>query len=195
MPNTTSSTTSGTSRSNSLKKSVILGVDPGSQITGVGVIQSSGAELSHIYSESIKLPKGDLSKRLKEIYARLQVVIAQTRPDVVVIEKVFLAKNPQAALVLGHARGAAVLAAVNNEIEVTEYSATEIKKTVVGRGRADKAQVQHMMRVLLNLRVAPEVDASDALAAAVCHAHHQQMQLVINKAGSAGLNAKRRGTV
>ncbi|MCL4132638.1 UNVERIFIED_CONTAM: hypothetical protein GTU68_035857, partial [Idotea baltica] len=172
----------------------ILGIDPGSQITGVGVIKACGSDLTHVYSESIKLPKGELSLRLGKIYAQLQAVIAQTRPDIVVVEKVFLAKNPQSALVLGHARGAAILAAVNNEVAVAEYSATEIKKTVVGRGRADKSQVQHMMRVLLNLRVAPEEDASDALAAAVCHAHHQQMQAAIDKAGSSGVRIKRRGT-
>lgn len=156
----------------------ILGIDPGSRITGVGIIQAQGSTLKHVYSESIKLPKSELSARLHAIYSRLQSIIAQTRPNVVSIEKVFLAKNPQSALVLGHARGAAVLAAVNNELPVVEYSATEIKKTVVGRGRADKAQVQHMMRVLLSLRVAPEEDASDALAAAVCHAHHQQLNTV-----------------
>nr|MBX2847854.1 crossover junction endodeoxyribonuclease RuvC [Acidiferrobacterales bacterium] len=127
-------------------------------------------------------------------YSQIQTVIAQTRPDIAVIEKVFLAKNPQAALVLGHARGAALLAAVNNEVETTEYSATEIKKTVVGRGRADKAQVQHMMRVLLKLRVAPDVDASDALAAAVCHAHHIQMQSAIDNSSSTKHIVKRRGT-
>ncbi|MEM7357558.1 MAG: crossover junction endodeoxyribonuclease RuvC [Pseudomonadota bacterium] len=161
----------------------ILGIDPGSQITGVGVIKSCGSDLSHVFSESLKLPKGELSVRLEQIYIRLQNVIAQTRPDVVALEKVFIAKNPQSALVLGHARGAAMLAAVNNQVPVIEYSATEIKKTVVGRGRADKAQVQHMMRILLGLRVAPEEDASDALAAAVCHAHHQQTAAAIRAAG------------
>lgn len=184
---------------NPSENTIILGIDPGSQITGVGVIKANGSELTHLYSESIKLPKGELSQRLRKIYAQLQTVIAQTRPDIVVVEKVFLAKNPQSALVLGHARGAAILAAVNNDVEVAEYSATEIKKTVVGRGRADKAQVQHMMRVLLKLRVAPDVDASDALAAAVCHAHHQQMQSAINKASSSDvrtkLSTKKRGTV
>jgi len=165
----------------------ILGIDPGSRITGVGVIVARGSELKHVFSESLKLPKGELALRLHNIYARLQTVIAQTKPDVVVIEKVFLAKNPQSALVLGHARGAAMLAAVNNDLPVLEYSPTEIKKTVVGRGRADKAQVQHMMRVLLNLRQTPEEDASDALAAAVCHAHHQHINQHLNKAlSSAG---------
>jgi len=167
------------------KTITILGIDPGSQITGAGVITACGSELKHVYSESLKLPKGELSIRLKHIYARLQDVIMQTQPDIVVIEKVFIAKNPQSALVLGHARGAAMLAAINNDLPVMEYSATEIKKTVVGRGRADKTQVQHMMRVLLGLSVAPEEDASDALAAAVCHAHHQQMNAVLKKAGAA----------
>ncbi len=159
----------------------ILGIDPGSQITGVGVIQLNGSELKHVYSESLKLPKGELPARLEELHSRLQTIIAQTRPDVASIERVFVAKNPQSALVLGHARGAAMLAAVINKIPVVEYSATEIKKTVVGRGRADKAQVQHMMRVLLGLTVVPDVDASDALAAAVCHAHHQNVNQIIKR--------------
>ena len=159
----------------------ILGIDPGSQITGVGVIQSQGNEYRHIYSESLKLPKGELPLRLEKLFTGLQNVIAQTKPQVVSIEKVFLAKNPQSALVLGHARGAAMLAAVVNQIPVVEYSATEIKKTVVGKGRADKAQVQHMIRVLLGLRVAPEVDASDALAATICHAHHQHINKALAK--------------
>lgn len=157
------------------KAITILGIDPGSRITGVGVIQARGNDLKHVYSESVKLPKGELPTRLHAIYERLQTIIAQTQPDIVAIEKVFIAKNPQSALVLGHARGAAMLAAVNNHLPIVEYSATEIKKTVVGRGRADKSQVQHMMRVLLSLRVAPDEDAADALAAAVCHAHHQQL--------------------
>lgn len=160
----------------------VLGIDPGSRITGVGVIQSQGSTLKHIYSESLKLPKGELAIRLQDIYLRVQNIIAQTKPDVVSIEKVFLAKNPQSALVLGHARGAAMLAAANSQLPIVEYSATEIKKTVVGRGRADKSQVQHMMRVLLNLRVAPQEDASDALAAAVCHAHHQQLNTTVREA-------------
>lgn len=152
-----------------------MGIDPGSRITGVGIIKAQASQLQHVYSESLKLPKGELPIRLKDIYARLKHIIAQTRPDVVAIEKVFLAKNPQSALVLGHARGAAMLAAINNDLPVIEYSPTEIKKTVVGRGRAEKTQVQHMMRVLLKLRITPEEDAADALAAAVCHAHHQQI--------------------
>ncbi|GHA11897.1 crossover junction endodeoxyribonuclease RuvC [Arenicella chitinivorans] len=164
------------------KPTIILGIDPGSRITGIGVIRAQGADLKYIYSESLKLPSGELPGRLQMIYARLTQVIGETSPDIVAIERVFLAKNPQSALVLGHARGAAMLAAVNHALPVMEYSATEIKKTVVGRGRADKAQVQHMMRVLLGLRVAPGEDASDALAAAVCHAHHQQLNTALRHA-------------
>ena len=160
----------------------ILGIDPGSRITGIGVIKAQGSELKYVFSESLTLPKGELSVRLQTIYGRLQTVIAQTKPDVVSIEKVFLAKNPQSALVLGHARGAAMLAAANNELPISEYSATEIKKTVVGRGRADKSQVQHMIRVLLSLRQTPGEDASDALAAAICHAHHIQINQQLNNA-------------
>ena len=170
----------------------ILGIDPGSQITGAGVIVACGTDLKHVYSESLKLPKGDLTIRLQQIYARLEGIIRETKPDVVSIEKVFLAKNPQSALVLGHARGAAILAAANNDIPIFEYSATEIKKTVVGRGRADKAQVQHMMRVLLGLRVAPPEDASDALAAAVCYAHHSQLNKAISDQAGHGKKVRTR---
>ena len=148
------------------------------------MITACGNDLAHVYSESIKLPKAELTERLEQIYARLQSVIAQTRPDIVVVEKVFIAKNPQSALVLGHARGAAMLAAINNQLPIMEYSATEIKKSVVGRGRADKAQVQHMMRVLLGLRSAPDADASDALAAAVCHAHQQSLKQALQRQGA-----------
>ena len=154
------------------KNITILGIDPGSQITGVGVLNAQGGDLTYLFCESLKLPKGELSVRLHQIYQRLDAVIKKTQPDVVAIERVFLAKNPQSALVLGHARGAAMLAAVNNDLPIIEYSATEIKKSVVGKGRADKQQVQHMMRVLLKLTTNPEADAADALAAAVCHAHH-----------------------
>ena len=159
----------------------VLGIDPGSQITGLGIVDAQSSQLTHVFSESLKLPKAELSERLAKIYQRVHDVIQQYQPDVIALEKVFIAKNPQSALVLGHARGAAMVAAVNSGITTTEYSATEIKKTIVGRGRADKAQIQHMVRVLLGLRVAPDVDASDALACAICHVHQQQIQQAMNK--------------
>lgn len=154
----------------------VLGIDPGSQIMGIGILDSKGNDVEHVFSESLRLPKGDLAPRLTKIFQRLEKLINEFKPDIMAIEKVFLAKNPQAALTLGHARGVAMVVGVNAGLEVAEYSATQIKKTIVGRGRADKAQVQHMIRVLLNLRVTPEVDASDALACALCHVHHQSAQ-------------------
>jgi len=157
----------------------VLGIDPGSQITGIGIIDVKGGNEGnqHVFSESLRLPKGELARRLGAIYQRLETVIGEYKPQVIALEKVFLAKNPQAALTLGHARGAAMLAGVNAGLEVYEYSATEIKKTIVGRGRADKAQVQHMVRALLQLKEQPEVDESDALACALCHVHQSQSPL------------------
>jgi len=151
----------------------VIGIDPGSQITGIGIVDVGKGQndVTYVHAESLRLPKGDLAKRLAVIFQRLEVLIAEYKPSVMALEKVFLSKNPQSALVLGHARGAAMLAGVNAGLDIAEYSATEIKKTIVGKGRADKAQVQHMVRVLLNLRVTPEEDAADALAGAICHVY------------------------
>lgn len=159
----------------------VLGIDPGSQIMGIGIVDVNGNVSKHVFSESVRLPKGELPPRLGRIFQRLEKVITQFKPDLMAVEKVFLAKNPQAALTLGHARGAAILAGVNAGLPIHEYSATEIKKTIVGRGRADKAQVQHMVRVLLNLRTPLEVDESDALACAICHVHQQHSAQLIAK--------------
>jgi len=159
-----------------------LGLDPGSQITGVGIVEQQGTKLVWIAHEAIRLPKGELGERLRVLYERLLEIILQYRPTVMAIEKVFIAKNPHSALVLGHARGVAMLAAVNNGLDVQELAATEIKKSIVGRGRAEKKQVQHMVRVLLSLRESPQEDASDALAAAICQLHMMQMQRAIRGA-------------
>lgn len=155
----------------------VIGIDPGSQITGIGIVDTGdrAEDTIYVHAESLRLPKGDLAIRLARIFARLEELIKEYKPDVMALEKVFLAKNPQAALTLGHARGAAMLAGINSGLSINEYSATEIKKTIVGRGRADKAQVQHMVRVLLNLRVTPEVDAADALACSICHLYHAKV--------------------
>ncbi|HAY45869.1 MAG TPA: crossover junction endodeoxyribonuclease RuvC [Gammaproteobacteria bacterium] len=160
----------------------VLGLDPGSQITGVGIVEQQGTKLVWIAHEAIRLPKGELGERLRVLYERLLEIILQYRPTVMAIEKVFIAKNPHSALVLGHARGVAMLAAVNNGLDVQELAATEIKKSIVGRGRAEKKQVQHMVRVLLSLRESPQEDASDALAAAICQLHMMQMQRAIRGA-------------
>ena len=160
----------------------VLGLDPGSQTTGVGIVEQHGTRLVWVAHEAIRLPKGDLGERLRVLYKRLVEFILQYHPTVMAIEKVFLAKNPQSALVLGHARGVAMLAAVNNGLDVQELAATEIKKSIVGRGRADKKQVQHMVRVLLSLRENPQEDAADALAAAICQLHMMQMRRTIQGA-------------
>jgi len=168
----------------------VIGIDPGSQITGIGIIDvgeqevnSYKGEVAYVYAESLRLPKGDLSHRLAKIFQRLTELVEEYKPSVMALEKVFLAKNPQAALTLGHARGAAMLAGVNSGMQIAEYSATEIKKTIVGKGRADKAQIQHMVRVLLNLRVTPEVDAADALACAICHTYQAQANQTLTMSG------------
>ena len=136
------------------------------------------------------------------IYQRLDQLIVKDQTQVIALEKVFLAKNPQAALTLGHARGAAMLAGVNAGLDVFEYSATEIKKTIVGRGRADKTQVQHMVKILLKLSTMPEVDESDALACALCHVHQSQSPMAMaqksakpgsTKQGSAGVDKALKG--
>jgi crossover junction endodeoxyribonuclease RuvC len=154
----------------------ILGVDPGSRITGAGVIDVVNGELRPVASQSIRLGQGDINGRLALLYTQLSGMIEEHQPDVVAVERVFVARNAKSALVLGHARGAAILAAALRELPIAEYSAREIKLAVVGKGTAEKSQVQHMIRVLLGMTKAPATDASDALACAICHAHHSALQ-------------------
>lgn len=149
----------------------VLGIDPGSRITGLGVVEIVNGKLVGVASQALKLGGGALSGRLGHIYHAVGDLIVQTQPDVVAIEQVFMATNAKAALTLGHARGSAMCAAVNSGMEVYEYSAKQIKLAVVGTGGAKKDQVQHMVRVLLNLNKNPQSDAADALACAICHIH------------------------
>lgn len=149
----------------------VLGIDPGSRITGLGVVELINGQLVGVASQALRLGNGALSGRLAHIYNAVGEMIAQTQPDVVAIEQVFMATNAKAALVLGHARGSAMCSAVNNGKEVYEYSAKQIKQAVVGTGGAQKDQVQHMVRILLKLSKRPQADAADALACAICHVH------------------------
>ncbi|MBM3345124.1 MAG: crossover junction endodeoxyribonuclease RuvC [Betaproteobacteria bacterium] len=149
----------------------ILGIDPGSVITGFGVIDRTGNRLDYVTSGCIRTGVGDLPGRVKAIFEGLREVITAQRPDQVAVEKVFVNVNPQATLLLGQARGAAICAVVDAGLEVAEYTALQVKQAVVGRGHADKAQVQHMVIRLLKLPGAPSADAADALACAICHAH------------------------
>jgi len=160
---------------------IILGIDPGSRVTGYGVIRQQGRKLEYLGSGCIRTVVDDLPSRLKLIYAGVSEIITQFRPDVFAIEQVFMAKNADSALKLGQARGAAIVAAVNCDLPVFEYAARQIKQTVVGTGAAEKAQVQHMVKALLKLPANPQADAADALGVAITHAHFSQNLIKMNE--------------
>lgn len=149
----------------------ILGIDPGSRITGYGLIESDGRISRHIASDCIRLPVGELPERLGRIFQEVGEVIARYQPDLLAVEQVFVARNPASALKLGQARGVAICAGVIAGLPIREYSPREVKLAVVGTGAADKMQVQHMIRILLGMDAKPQTDAADALAIALCHAH------------------------
>lgn len=149
----------------------ILGIDPGLRITGFGVIEKTANKLGYVTSGCIRTPDGELPVRLKVILDGVREIIALHRPDVAAVEKVFVNVNPQSTLLLGQARGAAICGAVAESLPVSEYTALQVKQAVVGNGHAKKEQVQEMVRRLLDLEAAPQADAADALACAICHAH------------------------
>jgi crossover junction endodeoxyribonuclease RuvC len=153
---------------------IILGIDPGSRITGYGVIKQLGAKFEYLGSGCIRMQGDELASRLQQIFNGVSEIISQFQPTSFAIEQVFMAKNPDSALKLGQARGAAIVAATNHQLPVAEYSARQIKQSVVGKGNADKTQVQHMVTHLLKLSATPQADAADALAVALCHSHTQQ---------------------
>jgi len=154
----------------------ILGIDPGSRMTGYGIIEQRGNRLVHIDNGALATRAGDdLAPRLKIIYEGLCRAIDTYRPEVVVVERIFLAHNVLSALKLGHARGVALLAAANAGLPVCEYTALQVKCAVVGYGRAAKPQVQQMVKNLLGLPGIAQEDASDALAVAICHAHSRPL--------------------
>ncbi|VFR18411.1 Crossover junction endodeoxyribonuclease RuvC [plant metagenome] len=150
----------------------ILGIDPGLRRTGFGVVDAVGGRLRYVASGTVVVPANlGLSQRLKVILDNLREVAGDTRPDVAAMEKVFLNTNPASTLLLGQARGAALCALADSGLEVHEYTALQIKKSVVGTGRAAKEQVQAMVQHLLSLDGRPAPDSADALACAICHAH------------------------
>jgi crossover junction endodeoxyribonuclease RuvC len=163
----------------------ILGIDPGLNRTGYGVVEISGAQLNYVAAGVVRVPAGDLHLRLGSILQSLGDVIRATRPQVATIEKVFVNVNPKSTLLLGQARGAAICAAVTEGLAVHEYAALQIKQAVVGYGQADKRQVQTMVQRLLGLERAPASDAADALACAICHAHSRALLAAMSRAGSA----------
>ena len=151
----------------------ILGIDPGSQRTGVGIIDvdASGKTTHVFHAPLVLLGEGDFSQRLKRLLHSLGEVIDTYQPQEVAIERVFMARNPDSALKLGHARGAAICAVVLRDLPVNEYAAKEVKLALVGKGSAEKEQIQHMVGLLLSLKGKLQADAADALAVAITHAH------------------------
>jgi crossover junction endodeoxyribonuclease RuvC len=167
----------------------ILGIDPGLNRTGYGIVEIRGHALCWVDSGVLRIPAGDLPQRLHAILLGLQAVIERHAPGEVSVEKVFVNVNPKSTLLLGQARGAAICAAVGAGLPVHEYAALQVKQAVSGFGHADKVQVQRMVQRLLALQSAPATDAADALACAICHAHAGSRL----KAGVAAVAVRRGG--
>lgn len=152
----------------------ILGIDPGSVRTGYGIIDTDGNRSIHITHGTISVKAETLSEKLQIIFSQLAEVISSYQPTEAAIERVFMHKNPDSALKLGHARGAAMVACSENGLKVFEYTANQVKQATVGKGHAAKQQVQHMVKILLCLDKNPQEDAADALANALCHGHSRE---------------------
>ena len=155
-----------------------MGIDPGSNCTGFGIVEEIKGNLNAVHWSSVRSTSKDtFPKRLKRIYNELTIAIEKFSPDIVAVEDLFYATNVKTVIKLGQTRGVALLAAANSGLQVAEYSPLQIKQSVVGYGRADKNQVQDMVTTLLRLKEKPDpFDASDALAAAICHIHHDGLQ-------------------
>jgi crossover junction endodeoxyribonuclease RuvC len=163
------------SRNTENKTVRILGIDPGLRITGFGVIDKTGNRLRYVTGGCIRTNSElSLPERIATILAGIAEVIAEHQPQQSAVEKVFVNVNPQSTLLLGQARGAAISALVSAGLPVAEYTALQVKQAVVGKGKAAKEQVQHMVVRLLSLPGSPSADAADALACAICHAHGGQ---------------------
>jgi crossover junction endodeoxyribonuclease RuvC len=172
-----------------LGREIILGIDPGSLVTGWGIVEVEANKLRCQAQGTIATSAAlGLAERLSQIYRALHDIIENCQPTAVSLEKVFFSRNAQSALKLGQARGVALLAAAEHRVQIAEYSAAEIKVAVVGYGRATKEQVQKMVGALLFVRGAMRADAADALAAAICHIHREafQVQTAAMQNGAAG---------
>lgn len=157
-------------------KQRILGIDPGSRLTGFGVLDFQGDTPAYVASGTVKSTDGAFADRLRQIFESVGGIVQEFQPDIVVFESVFMHKNPGSALKLGHARSAAICATFEHKLEVFEYAPREIKQAVVGTGAATKEQVQHMVVSILKLGGTPAPDAADALAAALCHGNQRRMR-------------------
>lgn len=175
----------------------VLGVDPGTLTSGYGIVVEEDHKLFHVVSGGISPSANQpFPKRLKKIYEELEKIIDKHRPHVVVVEDLFVSKNIKSALKLGHARGVAILAAMNAGLPVFEYAPLEVKQAVVGNGKAEKKQVQAMVKVLLDLPKVPHpADAADALAAAICHIHSSRLREILRSPASLRQPGKGIGTM
>jgi crossover junction endodeoxyribonuclease RuvC len=149
----------------------ILGIDPGSRITGYGIIDMIGNQATYVTSGCIRMADEPIPERLRRIFIDLTAVIEEFQPSESAVEIIFMHRNADAAIKLGHARGAAIVALAQQALPIFEFTANQIKQAIVGRGHADKVQVQHMIKILLKLAESPPPDAADALAVALCHGH------------------------
>ncbi len=161
------------------KRRRILGIDPGSRLTGFGVLDFHGDTPSYISSGTVKSIDGGFADRLRQIFEAVGSIMDEYSPDIVAIESVFMHKNASSALKLGHARSAALCATFEHDVEVFEYAPREIKQAVVGTGSATKEQVQHMVVSILNLEGTPAPDAADALATALCHGNQHRVHATL----------------
>jgi crossover junction endodeoxyribonuclease RuvC len=158
---------------------LILGIDPGSHVTGYGVIEKENSYLRYVLHGEVKPPKDSLlSTVLLFIFQQLSAVIKQTAPDAIAVENIFYGKNVRSLIKQAQVRGVVIFAAASLNIPVFEYSPLEVKQAVVGYGRAEKKQVQSMIKAILKLSAPPPADAADALAVAVCHANFHKEQTI-----------------
>jgi len=157
----------------------VLGLDPGSRITGFGVIDVDGREARYVASGAIRATATDFPARLHEIFSGVSAVLATHQPEEIAIERVFVHVNPDSALKLGQARGAALCATFDGIRSIAEYTPREVKLAMTGSGAADKSQVARMVKVLLGLEGRLQADAADALAIALCHAHGRAARLAL----------------
>jgi len=167
----------------------ILGIDPGSLITGFGIIDMEGNHATHVAHGAIRVEAESLPDKLRTIFEKITEILEQYHPEEMSIEQVFMHRNADSALKLGQARGSAITACSVKGIQVFEYTANQVKQATVGKGHAAKQQVQHMVKILLCLEAIPQADASDALAIALCHGHSRQGLLRL----AAGVKGVRRG--
>jgi crossover junction endodeoxyribonuclease RuvC len=163
---------------------LVLGVDPGSRITGYGLVEKENERLRCVHCGFINAPANvPFYERIHGIFEGMIEIMTEYEPEEMAIEDVFYAKNIQSSLKLGHARGAVLIAAVQRNVEIFEYTPLEIKKSAVGYGRATKEQVRAMVRIILGLTSVPNLDSSDALAAAICHLNWTRYGAIANRAG------------